>query len=114
MYPLLWKIALDILPAQASAVPCERVFSSSKETDTLRRSNLSLIVMEILQILKFIFRNDCLSFNENLVCTEEELSVIDVSVEAIEELLAMGKVDELMELSDSSWEGWGQADNDED
>ena len=70
--------------------------------------------MEILQILKFIFRNDRLSFTENLVCTEEEISIIDVSVEAIEELLATGKVDELMELLDTSWEGWGQADNDED
>jgi len=70
--------------------------------------------MEILKILKFIFQNDHLSFTENLVCTEEQLSIIDVSVEAIEELLVMGKVDELMELLDTSWEGWGQADNDED
>ena len=70
--------------------------------------------MEILQILKFIFQNDHLSFTESLVCTEEELSVIDVSVEAIEELLVTGKVDELMGLLDTSREGWGQADNDKD
>ena len=34
-FPLLFKVALNILPVQASAVPCERVFSSSKETCTL-------------------------------------------------------------------------------
>lgn len=26
---VLWKVALDVLPAQASAVPCERIFSST-------------------------------------------------------------------------------------
>ncbi|PPR07616.1 hypothetical protein CVT24_004169 [Panaeolus cyanescens] len=39
-YPLLFKLALNVLPIQASAVPSERVFSSSKETDTLRCANL--------------------------------------------------------------------------
>ncbi|EKM48918.1 uncharacterized protein PHACADRAFT_107968, partial [Phanerochaete carnosa HHB-10118-sp] len=39
----------------ASAVPCERVFSSSKEMDTLRRINLSPEVMEGLQILKHLY-----------------------------------------------------------
>ncbi|CAA7260680.1 unnamed protein product [Cyclocybe aegerita] len=32
----LFAIALDYLPIQASAVPCEHVFSSSVETDTKR------------------------------------------------------------------------------
>ena len=54
-FPLIFRIALDILPAQASAVPCERVFSSSKETDTLQRANLSPDVMERLQILKHLY-----------------------------------------------------------
>ena|SRR5882762_7615647 len=107
-YPLLWRIALDVLPAQASAVPCDRVFSSSKETDALRRSSLSLVVMEILQVLKYIFRNDRLSFTNDLLCCEEELSVIDIPRETVEELLSMGKINELKDLLDSSWEGWGQ------
>ena len=38
---------------QASAVPCERVFSSSKVTDADRRSKLDPQFMETLQILKF-------------------------------------------------------------
>jgi len=64
--------------------------------------------MEILQVLKFIFQNDQLSFTENLLCTEEELSVIDVPREKVEELLSMGEIDELKDLLDLLWEGWGQ------
>ncbi len=37
----------------ASAVASERVFSSSKETDRLRRSRLSGAMMEVLQVVKF-------------------------------------------------------------
>lgn len=71
--------------------------------------------MEILQILKYTFRNDRLSFTEDLVCTEEELSIIDLPQEKVAELLSMGKVDELKKLLDSSWEGWGQhSDEDSD
>jgi hypothetical protein len=44
---------MDILPIQASSVPCERVFSSSKETVTARRNSLSPDVMEALQLLKY-------------------------------------------------------------
>jgi hypothetical protein len=44
---------MDILPIQASSVPCERVFSSSKETVTARRNSLSPDIMEALQLLKY-------------------------------------------------------------
>jgi hAT family C-terminal dimerisation region len=44
---------MDLLPIQASSVPCERVFSSSKETTTDRRSHLSPKMIEALQLLKF-------------------------------------------------------------
>ncbi|KZP23230.1 hypothetical protein FIBSPDRAFT_737826 [Athelia psychrophila] len=85
-------MALDVLPVQASAVPCERVFSSSKETDALRRSNLSPIVMEMLQILKYRFRRDRISFTEDLVTDERELTVIDIPKEKIEELYPHGQI----------------------
>lgn len=51
-YPLLFKVAMDVLPAQGSAVACERVFSLCKETDSLRRRKLSPKMMEYLQVLK--------------------------------------------------------------
>ena len=44
---------MDVLPIQASSVPCERVFSSSKETITPRRNRISAELMESLQLLKF-------------------------------------------------------------
>ncbi|EIW78982.1 hypothetical protein CONPUDRAFT_31368, partial [Coniophora puteana RWD-64-598 SS2] len=56
-YPLLFRVAMDVLPIQASSVPCERVFSSSKATATDTRNNLDPITMEKLQILKFSLRN---------------------------------------------------------
>jgi hypothetical protein len=43
---------MDILPVQSSSVPCERVFSSSKETITPRRNQISAELMESLQIWK--------------------------------------------------------------
>jgi hypothetical protein len=46
-------MALDYLPIQASAVPSERVFSSSAQTDTARRNSIKPILMESLQMLKF-------------------------------------------------------------
>jgi hypothetical protein len=34
-FPTIFAMAMDYLPIQASAVPCERVFSSSAETNTM-------------------------------------------------------------------------------
>ena len=48
-----FAMALDYLPIQASAVPSERIFSSSAQTDTARRNRIKLILMESLQMLKF-------------------------------------------------------------
>ena len=44
---------MDVLPIQGSAVPCERVFSSGKETTTARCNRISPDLMEALQMLKF-------------------------------------------------------------
>lgn len=52
-YPTFFTAALDYLAIQGSAVPCERVFSSAKETMTDRRSRIREDLMEMLQMLKF-------------------------------------------------------------
>ncbi|KAF8158577.1 hypothetical protein B0H34DRAFT_656023, partial [Crassisporium funariophilum] len=107
-YPLLYKIALDILPVQASAVPCECVFLSSKETDAERRSNLLMFKMEELQILKFSYQKDCLNFTDHLICTEHELSVLDISTTEVRDLMARGDIETLNTYINKSWEGWEQ------
>jgi len=57
---------LDILPVQASSVPCEHIFSSAAETDTKKQNRLSPHLMEALQILKFIYKKERLNFTEML------------------------------------------------
>jgi hypothetical protein len=47
---------MDILPIQGSAVPCECVFSSSKETMRARWNRINPELMEALQLLKFRVR----------------------------------------------------------
>lgn len=90
---------MDVLPAQASSVPSERVFSSSKETCTDRRANLSPAVLEALQILKFSYKQDRLNFTSHLVAEEVDYNISGpVSRNAIDELMAAGKLDELAQL----------------
>ncbi len=63
---------MDILPIQASSVPCERVFSSSKETITARRNALSPHLVEALQLLKYETKQGRgVNFNEGLEAAEE-------------------------------------------
>jgi len=55
-YPTIFALAMDIIPIQGSAVPCERIFSSAKETMTARRNRISSELMEALQMMKFSFK----------------------------------------------------------
>ena len=72
---------MDMLPIQASAVPCERVFSSAKETMTLRRSRIGPDLMEALQMLKFSLRNGrFLNFTAGTTTKEEELEVLEMEM----------------------------------
>ena len=79
---------MDILPIQASSVPCERVFSSSKETVTARRNSLSPKLMEALQLLKFSTKQGRgLSFTKGLDKDEELTKLVDKEeAEAVKEL----------------------------
>src|SRR5260370_38691608 len=61
-FPALFGITLDYLPIQASSVPCERVFSSAKETDTLKRNRIHPVLMEALQTLKFSLKKERFNF----------------------------------------------------
>jgi hypothetical protein len=67
-------------------------------------------MMEMLQVLKFIYRGDRLSFTENLLSSEFELSILDIEPQVIDRLMAEGRIDELCELVDESWRGWGNSE----
>ncbi|KAF8833291.1 hypothetical protein BDN67DRAFT_859400, partial [Paxillus ammoniavirescens] len=62
----IFAIALDHLPIQASAVPCERIFSSSAETDTKKCNRISPMLMEALQMLKYDFKKCRLNFTDRM------------------------------------------------
>ena len=49
---------MDILPIQGLAVPCEWVFLSSKETMSAWRSQIGPKLMEALQLVKFLIRQE--------------------------------------------------------
>jgi len=72
-FPTLFKISLDYLPIQASVVPCKRVFSSAKETDTRKCNRIHPMLMEILQTLKFSFKKEHLNFTDGWSMTRAEM-----------------------------------------
>lgn len=82
---------MDFLPVQASAVPCERVFSSSSETDVKKRNRIHPELMEALQILKFALKKERLSFTHELLATEQDLIVdtADSDTDVLAHLLEM-------------------------
>lgn len=68
---------MDLLPIQGSAVPCERIFSSAKETLTSRRTRITSDLMEALQMLKFSVKHSSgLSFTTG-TSLEEEMAFLE-------------------------------------
>jgi hAT family C-terminal dimerisation region len=61
---------MDYLPIQATSVPCERVFSSAKDTDTAKRNRISPALMEALQMLKFSLKKERLNFMDGWPTSE--------------------------------------------
>jgi hypothetical protein len=48
----LARIALDILPSQALSIPCERLFSGTKQIATDHQASLGPVVFEEVTIMK--------------------------------------------------------------
>jgi len=80
-------MAMDYLPIQASAVPCERVFSLSAETDTKRRNRINPALMETLQMLKFHLKKERLNFTKSWVTQEKQMSNDDPDRDLLQTLL---------------------------
>jgi hypothetical protein len=71
---------LDILPSQASSVPCERIFSTAKLTATDRRSRLKADIFEILQVMNSTWRDRLVNLaevnDEVEECTDEFMNFL--------------------------------------
>jgi hypothetical protein len=91
-YPTLARIALDILPSQASSVPCERVFSSSKLTATDRRARLKAEIFEELQMLKATWSR----------------TTVDLAQLNSEEIEEVSDEFEDLFLADEEWKQWDE------
>jgi hAT family C-terminal dimerisation region len=73
-FPTLFSIAMDYLPVQAMSVPCEHVFSSSKDTDTAKRNRINSVLMEALQMLKHSLKKEHLNFMDGWRTSEAAMS----------------------------------------
>jgi hAT family C-terminal dimerisation region len=80
---------MDYLPIQSSAVPCERVFSSSAETDTKKRNRIKPELMEALQVLKFSLKKKRLDFTGHLPLPEYMVSPDAKPAKELSEMLKM-------------------------
>ena len=61
---------MDLLAIQGTSVPCEHVFSASKETTRARRNCLGPKIMGATQILKFQAKQE-INFTEGLKEADE-------------------------------------------
>jgi hypothetical protein len=86
-FPTIFRMALDYLPIQASAVPCEQAFSSSAETDTNRRNCVSPNLMEVLQIIKYSIWNDLVDFTAGGSATKKDLTSCHTSEDLLTQLI---------------------------
>ena len=85
---------MDYLPIQATSVPCERVFSSAKETDTAKRNRISPVLMEVLQLLKFYLKKERLDFSAGWVTSEEAMSMARKPSHSLPDVLTVCDVDD--------------------
>ena len=94
-------MAMDYLPIQASSVPCERVFSSSAETDTKQRNRINPLMMETLQMLKFHLRKERLNFTAAWATPDKQMVEDDPDVDLLAKLLRGDYQDQLDQVIQS-------------
>lgn len=85
-YPTLARIALDVLPVQASSVACERLFSAAKHITTDNRSRLRTDVFEQLQLLKTSWRPHLVDIAKENQMLEEEVRIDEEMFNTLERM----------------------------
>jgi len=103
-YPLLFPVALDILPVQASTVPCKHIFSSSKQSREDHQNRATPKLFEALQFWKHALKKNHLDFTKHYSVAKEEDYTIEgqVTDKAAWKLISQGWVDILSELLNNS------------
>ena len=85
-YPTIFKIALDILPIPASAVPSEEAFSSARRTTTWEHDRLSPDLIRSFQLLKHHNRSLGRREDRSLwAYTEQDINAISACAEDVED-----------------------------
>jgi hypothetical protein len=79
---MLFAIAMDYLLIQVSSVPCECVFSLAGETNTTKQNQISLALMEALQMLKFLLKKKHLNFTSGWKTLEAAMLGVIVQVDS--------------------------------
>jgi hAT family C-terminal dimerisation region len=108
MFLTLYKIVMDFLPIQASAVPCEHVFSSSSDTFTKKRNRLSPYLMEALQVIKFALKKEQMHFTEGWAASQKDMEynlMCATGSASHEDLLASGSSDLLISATSGTTSG---------
>jgi hypothetical protein len=90
-------MAMDYLPVQASSVPCERIFSSSAETDTKKRNRINALLMEALQMLKFYLKKERLNFTELWMTPDAQMVEDDPEGDLLSDLLKGDHVESVLD-----------------
>lgn len=78
---------MDYLPVQATSVPCERVFSSAKDTDTAKRNRISPDLMEALQMSKFSMKKERLNFMNRWSAPEDVVNEVSTETDGLRSLV---------------------------
>ena len=77
---MLARIALDVLPSQVSSVPCERLFSGTKQIAVDRHARLGTDIFEELVIMGSAWGPDIYDMAAWTSSQEEEVDFFDFEV----------------------------------
>ena len=86
LFPTLAHIALDVFTSQASSVPCEQLFSGSKQVATDHRACLGPTVFEELVIMKSVWGPDLHNMAAWNNAQTEEVDIFDFEEMLIEDV----------------------------